>query len=74
MTTKLSSITRRSFCQGLTAMAVLPLTAQCRAMAQTYPQHEIQTGILEVPGARLYYETHGSGPGHAHGPRGHGHS
>jgi pimeloyl-ACP methyl ester carboxylesterase len=31
-------------------------------MAQTYPQRKIQTGILEVPGARLYYETHGSGP------------
>jgi pimeloyl-ACP methyl ester carboxylesterase len=31
-------------------------------MAQTYPQRKIQTSILEVPGARLYYETHGGGP------------
>ena len=62
MTTKLSSITRRSFCRGLAAMAVLPLAARCGAMAQTYPQRKIQTSILEVPGARLYYETHGSGP------------
>src|SRR5262249_9043758 len=61
-TTKLSSITRRSFCQGLTAMAVLPLAARCGAMAQTYPRHEIQTSILEVPRARLYYDTYGSGP------------
>jgi len=43
-------------------MAVLPLAARCGAMAQTYPRHEIQTSILEVPGARLYYETYGSGP------------
>ena len=62
MTTKLSSITRRSFCRGLAAMAVLPLAARCGARAQTYPQRKIQTSILEVPGARLYYETHGSGP------------
>ena len=62
MTTKLSSVTRRSFCRGLAAMAVLPLAARCGAMAQTYPQHKIQTNILEVPGARLYYETQGSGP------------
>ena len=31
MTTKLSSITRRTFCRGLVAMAVLPLAARCRA-------------------------------------------
>jgi acetyltransferase/esterase len=62
MTTKLSSLTRRSFCGGLAAMAVLPLAAQRRAMAQTSPQRKIQTSILEVPAARLYYETHGSGP------------
>ena len=62
MTTKLSSITRRTFCRGLVAMAVLPLAARCRAMAQTYTQGKIQTGILVVPGARLYYETHGGGP------------
>lgn len=62
MTTKLSSFTRRSFCRGLAAMAVLPLAARCGGMAQTYPQRKIQTSILTVPGARLYYETHGSGP------------
>jgi alpha/beta hydrolase fold len=62
MTTKLSSITRRSFCRGLAAMAVLPLAARCGAVAQTDPQRKIQTSILEVPGARLYYETHGTGP------------
>ena len=43
-------------------MAVLPLAVRCGAMAQTYPQHNIQPNILEVPGARLYYETQGSGP------------
>jgi pimeloyl-ACP methyl ester carboxylesterase len=43
-------------------MAVLPLAARCGAITQTYPQHKNQTSILEVPGARLYYETHGSGP------------
>ena len=32
MTTKLSSIARRSFCRGLAAMAVLPLAARCGAM------------------------------------------
>src|SRR5262245_27143828 len=62
MTTKLSLITRRSFCRGLVAMAVLPPAARCGAVAQTDPQGKIRTGILEVPGARLYYETHGSGP------------
>ena len=62
MTTKLSSFTRRSFCRGLAAMAVLALAARCGAITQNYPQHKIQTSILEVPGARLYYETHGSGP------------
>ena len=62
MTTKLSSITRRSFCRGLAAMAVLPLAAGRGAVAQTDPQRKIQTSILEVPGARLYYEIHGSGP------------
>ena len=62
MTAQVPSITRRSFCRGLAAMAVLPLAARCGAMAQTYPQHSIQTSILEVPGARLYYETQGSGP------------
>jgi pimeloyl-ACP methyl ester carboxylesterase len=62
ITTKLSSFTRRSFCRGLAAMAVLPMAARCGAINQTYPQRKIQTSILEVPGARLYYETHGSGP------------
>jgi acetyltransferase/esterase len=62
MTTTLSSVTRRSFCRGLAAMAALPLAARCGAITQPYPQHKIQTSILEVPGARLYYETHGSGP------------
>jgi acetyltransferase/esterase len=62
MTTKRSSITRRSFCRGLGAMVVLPLAARCGAITQTYPQRKIQTTILEVPGARLYYETQGSGP------------
>jgi len=57
----MACFTRRSFCHGLAAM-VLPLAAQCGAMAQTYKQRKIQTRILEVPGARLYYETHGSGP------------
>ena len=38
MTTKLSSITRRTFCRGLFAMAALPLAARCGAMAQTYTQ------------------------------------
>src|SRR3546814_592895 len=31
-------------------------------MAQTDPQREVHKGFLEVPGARLYYETYGSGP------------
>lgn len=62
MTTKLLSLTRRSFCGGLAAMAVLPLAAQRVAMAQTDPQRKIQTSILELPGARLYYEIYGSGP------------
>jgi acetyltransferase/esterase len=62
MTTKLLSLPRRSFCGGLAATAVLALAAQRGAMAQPYPQRKIQTSILEVPGARLYYETHGSGP------------
>jgi pimeloyl-ACP methyl ester carboxylesterase len=62
MTTQLSSFTRRSFCRGLAAMAVLPLAARCGATAKPYPQRKIQTSILEVPGARLYYETDGSGP------------
>ena len=53
MTTKLLSLTRRSFCTGLAATAVLPLT---------YPQRKAQTGVLGVPGARLHYETYGSGP------------
>jgi pimeloyl-ACP methyl ester carboxylesterase len=43
-------------------MAVLPLAARCGARARTYPRRKIQTSILEVPGARLYYETHGGGP------------
>ncbi len=55
------SITRRLFCGGLAAAAVLPATAQI-AMAETQPQRQMQTGSLEVPGARLYYETHGRGP------------
>jgi len=58
---KLSSLTRRSFCGGLAATAVLALAVQRGTMAQT-PQRDIQRGELEVPGARLYYETHGSGP------------
>jgi pimeloyl-ACP methyl ester carboxylesterase len=62
MTTTLSSVTRRSFCRGLAAMAVLPLAARCGAITQTHPQRKIQTSILELPGARLYYEIHGSGP------------
>src|SRR5262249_44772468 len=62
MTTKLPSFTRRSFCGELAATAVLSLVAQRGAMGQTHLQHEIQTSMLEVPGARLYYETHGSGP------------
>jgi pimeloyl-ACP methyl ester carboxylesterase len=62
MTTKLPSFTRRSFCGALTATAVLPLVAQRGALAQTHPQHKSRTSILEVPGARLSYETHGSGP------------
>ena len=49
MTTKLSSITRRTFCRGLATMAVLPLAARCGAMAQTYTQGKIQMGILVVP-------------------------
>jgi acetyltransferase/esterase len=43
-------------------MAVLPLAARCGAITQTYPRRKIQTSILEVPDARLYYETHGSSP------------
>jgi len=62
MTTKLSSFTRRSFCGELAAMAVLPLAAQRGALAQTSPQRESQRSLLDVPGARLYYETHGRGP------------
>src|SRR5918994_3852358 len=62
MTTKPSLFTRRSFCRRLAAMAVLPLAARRGAVAQTYPQRKIQRKVLEVPGARLYYETHGSGP------------
>jgi pimeloyl-ACP methyl ester carboxylesterase len=62
MTTKLSSITRRSFCRGLAAMAVLPLAARCGPIVRTYPRRKIQTSTLEVPGAHLYYETYGSGP------------
>jgi pimeloyl-ACP methyl ester carboxylesterase len=62
MTTKLPSFTRRSFCGGLAATAVLPLVAPRGAMAQTPPPRKIQMSILEVPGARLSYETHGSGP------------
>lgn len=62
MPTKLLSLTRRSFCSGLATTVVLPLAAQRGAVAQTSPQSKIQTSILEVPGARLYYETHGSGP------------
>jgi pimeloyl-ACP methyl ester carboxylesterase len=62
MSTELLSLTRRSFCGGLAATAVPPLGAQHGAVAQTQPQGKIQTGMLEVPGARLYYETRGSGP------------
>jgi acetyltransferase/esterase len=62
MTTKLLSLTRRSFCGGLAATAGLPLAARRGAMAQSYPQRKIQTSILEVPGARLYHEIQGNGP------------
>jgi hypothetical protein len=62
VTTKLLSLTRRSFCGGLGATAVLPLAAQRGAMAQTDPQRKLQASILEVPGVRLYYEIYGSGP------------
>jgi acetyltransferase/esterase len=58
----MTTFTRRSFCRGLAAMAVLPLAARCRAITQSHPQYKMQTSILDVPGARLYYETHGSGP------------
>src|SRR5262245_45495651 len=58
----LPSFTRRSFCRRLAAIAVLPLSARCGAITQTYPKRKIQTSILEVSGARLYYEIHGSGP------------
>ena len=60
MTTTLSYITRRAFCRGLFTMAALPLAARCGAKVQNYPP--IQTNILDVPGARLYYEVRGSGP------------
>jgi len=41
--TKLSSITRRLFCRGLGAMAVLPLAVRCGAMAQTHPGPSVCT-------------------------------
>lgn len=59
---KLLPFTRRSFCGGLAATAGLLLAAHSEATAQTDPQRKIRTSMLEVPGARLYYETHGSGP------------
>jgi acetyltransferase/esterase len=62
MTTKLLSSTRRAFCRGLSATAALPLATQRTAIAQSTPRGQGQTGILEVPGARLHYEIHGSGP------------
>ena len=62
MTMKRSSVTRRSFCCGVAAMAVLPLAGRFGPAAQSYPQRKNQTGILGAPGARLYYETHGNGP------------
>jgi hypothetical protein len=49
MTTKLLSLTRRSFCGGLAATAGLPLAARRGAMAQSYPQRKIQTSILSRP-------------------------
>jgi pimeloyl-ACP methyl ester carboxylesterase len=54
--------TRRSFCGGLAAMAFLPLATQCGPMTPSHPRRKNPTTFLEVPGARLYYETHGSGP------------
>ena len=63
MTTKPLSSTRRAFCRGLSATtAALPLTTQRTTIAQSTPRGQGQTGALEVPGARLHYETRGSGP------------
>ncbi len=55
-------IARRSFCGGFAAAAALPLAAERGAMAESPPQRDGQAGSLEVPGARLHYETQGSGP------------
>jgi pimeloyl-ACP methyl ester carboxylesterase len=56
------SFARRSFCARLGASLVLPNAVLRRATAQISPQRKIQTSTLEVPGAHLYYETHGTGP------------
>jgi acetyltransferase/esterase len=60
--TTVPSYTRRIFCRTLATIALLPLATRCGARTQTYPQSRIQTNILDVPGARLYYEVRGSGP------------
>src|SRR5262245_26782835 len=60
MATKVVSFTRRAFCGGLSA--TVPLATRCTAIAQSTPRGQGQTGVLEIPGARLYYETRGSGP------------
>jgi len=57
-----SPLKRRAFCSGLAAATVLTPTGPRGALAETSPQRKRETGFLEVPGARLYYETHGSGP------------
>ena len=62
MTANHALITRRSFCQRLAALAVVPPGAGCGAMAQTHQRRKTEASFLEVPGAHLYYETHGSGP------------
>lgn len=62
MTARLLSLTRRSFCGGLAATAGLPVSPRNRAVAQTGSQRKVQTGTLGVPGARIYFETRGSGP------------
>lgn len=59
MTEKPLSVERRSFCGGLGAVTVSPLVVPPGAMAQPYPQPK--PSFLEVPGAHLYYEVHGSG-------------
>jgi len=53
MTTKLSSITQRSFCRGLAAIAVLPLTARCGAITpgptrDTHSRSSWRSSLLKV--------------------------